>query len=241
MARQQPGIGFSSSGLVRILSRLALAEAPDRAASLAEQLGQWLDLADATSIYTVLHAQAGPAAGQGPQRHPLQQDLEQLRSSMGAALGSEAQEPNPWRIRLPQPGPQESPEQAADFTPYHRYYLAWQREMENSIPPLRARARAQAARGGPVLQRLAALDASLEQILAPRERQLLGTLPLLLARRFAQAREAAGTALDGMQPGGWLRRSSAELQAVLQAELEFRLLPVTGLIEAIAEEENDSP
>lgn len=95
MARQQPGIGFSSSGLVRILSRLALAEAPDRAASLAEQLGQWLDLADATSLYTVLHAQAGPAAGQGPQRHPLQQDLEQLRSSMGAALGSEAQEPNP--------------------------------------------------------------------------------------------------------------------------------------------------
>ena len=92
----------------------------------------------------------------------------------------------------------------------------------------------------------AALDAVLEQALATRERNLLATLPLLLAKRFGHLykahQEALGDrlALDDpemwMRPGGWLAMYCRDMQAVLLAELEVRLQPVAGLIEALGNE-----
>jgi hypothetical protein len=41
-----------------------------------------------------------------------------------------------------------------------------------------------------------------------------------------------------MQPGGWLAAFGQELQEALLAELDARLQPVTGLIEAIRNKGN---
>jgi hypothetical protein len=43
------------------------------------------------------------------------------------------------------------------------------------------------------------------------------------------------------QPGGWLHRFDKELEAALLAELEVRLQPVTGLMEALRNEGEQSP
>ena len=80
--------------------------------------------------------------------------------------------------------------------------------------------------------------------LAPRERSLLATVPQLLGRRFEQLHQAHRGTLpaDGaddparwLQPGTWLTRFCHDMKAVLQAELDLRLQPVAGLLEALNE------
>lgn len=154
--------------------------------------------------------------------------------------------PGKARIELPTPALQASVDGAADFAPYHRYYLAHQRDMSSSIGPLRANVRAALSRQSPALKRLAALDAVLDQTLTARERNLLATVPARLARRFEHLFTAHQAALNEaqaaddparwMQPGGWLAIFCGEMQAVLLAELELRLQPIAGLIEALDNE-----
>ena len=90
------------------------------------------------------------------------------------------------------------------------------------------------------------LDAVLEKALSGRERDLLATVPALLARRFAQLYEAHQARLaeaqteddpgQWMQAGGWLAAFCADLRTVLLAELELRLQPVAGLLAALDKE-----
>jgi hypothetical protein len=137
-------------------------------------------------------------------------------------------------------------ESAAEFSPYRRYYLAHQRDMQVGIAPLRTSARAALSRHSPALQHLAALDAVLDQALATRERTLLSTVSSLLAKRFEhlyaahQAAQVEAQADDDpsrwMEPGEWLAVFCREMQAVLLAELDTRLQPVAGLIEALHNE-----
>jgi hypothetical protein len=44
-----------------------------------------------------------------------------------------------------------------------------------------------------------------------------------------------------MQPGAWLERFCGELKAVLLVELDVRLLPTVGLIEAMNNEKTKHP
>ena len=154
--------------------------------------------------------------------------------------------PGKARIELPTPVPNASPESAAEFSPYRRYYLAHQRDMTASIGTLRTSVRAALSSHSPALERLAALDAVLDQALSTRERTLLSTVSSLLAKRFEHlyathqaARVDAQTEDEParwMEPGGWLARFCREMQAVLLAELDTRLQPVAGLIEALHNE-----
>ena len=42
-----------------------------------------------------------------------------------------------------------------------------------------------------------------------------------------------------MQPGGWLARFCADMQRVLLAELDLRLMPVAGLVAALDKESTE--
>ncbi len=141
---------------------------------------------------------------------------------------------------MPKPGV--APEVAAAYEPYRRFHLAHQAEMEPGIRALRSRLRQALVGASARLRQLAALDEALDRILASREHQLLATLPSLLEKRFEQLLAAHQQALPDrgqadapllwMQPGGWLAAFCEELQAVLIAELDLRLQPTLGLIEA---------
>jgi hypothetical protein len=143
----------------------------------------------------------------------------------------------------------EAKEPAAVYEPYHRFYLAHQHDMDSSLRPLRTRVRAALSKASPALRQLAALDAALDQILSDREGKLLATVPALLEKRFRQRFEAhrqtlvdtrqADDPAQWMQPAGWLAGFRKELQFVLLAELDVRLQPAMGLIEAFSNEANE--
>lgn len=248
MAQGLPRTRFNTSRLVRALAALAVADVADSKQSFADRLGQWLGFNDALALFSALNAGAA-AGGESAAVAPgsVAQDYARVRTTLAEAIAADGVfRPGKARIALPTPLPNASLEEAADFAPYHRYYLAHQRDMNASIGPLRANVRAGLARRSAALRRLATLDAVMDQALAARERALLATVPGLLAKRFEHLfrmhqaalaeTQAADDAQRWMQPGGWLAVFCRDMQAVLLAELELRLQPVAGLIAALEHE-----
>lgn len=247
MARGVPRTGFNSPRLIRVLADLGVASLSGAKQSLGERLSHWLDFNDAMALFGALTGVAGPqTAPSAADETTLRADFARVQDSLVAGIRVDGVfHPGKARIKLPIPAPQASAESPADFSPYHRYYLAHQREMTSAIGPLRVHARATLARRAATGQRLAALDAVLEEALAPRERTLLATIPLLLAKHFEHMYATHSQGLTDiaeddperwLAPGGWLAAFCCDLQGVLLAEVEFRLLPVAGLIEALGSE-----
>lgn len=273
---------FNSAGLVRMLAELAVADVADPKQTFAERLGEWLDFKDALALYSALNSAATGAPSRAAPAAALRGQLVQVRGELAAAVAAAGTtQPGGTNLALPTPLPNAAPESAADFAPFHRYYLAHQRAMAAAVSPLRASARTALAGQSAALRQLAALDAVFDQALAAREASLLATVPVLLGKRFAQLyaahrreREAAapdvagqaapdaagqaataGAAATGegtpgagappddparwMQPGGWLVRFCAEMQRVLLAELDLRLMPVAGLVAALDKESTE--
>ena len=232
MTRTLTRTHFHSSRLVRILSDLALVEPVGAGGAFAEKLGQWVDIAGAISLRAAQTAiPAGAHAG--------------MPSVAAVSIGEEfarmraALEDSITRRGLPMGA-------ATDYEPYRRYYFAHQRDMDLNVCQLRVKVRARLAKASPALKQLADLDAALDAILSERESKLFSKVPLLLERRFAQllkahqqrlvATQQADNPAFWMKPGGWLARFCHELQTVLLAELDVRLQPTLGLIEAFNNE-----
>jgi hypothetical protein len=95
---------------------------------------------------------------------------------------------------------------------------------------LTARIREDVAGLSPAMARLVAVDTALGNTLAAHTRQYFAEIPALLARHFEQVRRDN----PGL-PEAVLEQFCAQLRELLLAELETRLLPALGLIEAINE------
>ncbi len=239
---------FNRAGLVRILSETA-PEAIDPQYDFGERLGQWLDFTDALALFSVLNASTGTtaAAPASPAARNLHDQLARVRRNLGESIRNDGVfSGEPAKIRFPTPLPDDTPASAAEFTPYHRYYLAHQRDMSAAIAALRANARKALAARSPAHRQLAEVDAAFEKALITRERNLLATIPMLLAKRFAQRYDdhRAGLAEGSTDnpatwatPSSWLEAFCQDTQAVLLAELDLRLKPVAGLIAALGEAE----
>lgn len=245
MAAESPRTTLNRAALVRILSE-TVPEPIDPRYDLGERLGQWLDVTTALTLYSALNNSAGakpaaPADG-STAASSLQGQLTAVRQQLtDSILHDGVFSTEPARIRFPLPPPAAAPG-VADFTPYHSYYLAHQREMSAAIDTLRAKARKALATGTAPLRQLAEVDAIFERALQAQERHLLGMIPLLVAKRFEQRYQDHRAALSDAndddpaqwaQPGGWLEAFCRDVQAVLLAELELRLKPVAGLVAAL--------
>lgn len=248
MTRVSARTNFRSSTLIRQLAELDAVDLVDPGSGYAEKLGAWIHFADAIALSAV-HADSLPArlsaAPQATTRRAADAaaDLERTRALLADAI---ARSFAPGAVRshnkLPAPLLELPLDLPAAFAPYRRFHLTHQRDMELGIQPLRVNLREALAKASPRLRKLAELDAIFEKVLRERESKLLSRVPALLAKRFEQLFKDHQQALaesgqddkpaGWIRPGGWLTRFCQELQAVLLAELELRLQPATGLIEA---------
>lgn len=204
------------SALVRQLAGY-LPAPPDAARQdLAERLGGWLDVRDAIALHAAhqaLPTLAPRRAATRPAVADLHAALQRLRATLRQGIAAAPALPI-------------EPQDSA-FAPHHQRCLDHQRRMEAAIEPFRAHVRQSLAAASPRLARLAALDATLDQLLGGREQRLLSGVPAFLKARFEQLRQS--------HPDTWPAPFEQELQQALVAELDLRLQPVTGLIEALAE------
>lgn len=237
MKRVSPGTGLNGSALAHLLAGWGVLEAPAAPPAFVEGLGHWLDWTHAIPLHAALvtdaPAPASRAAGSA------MAEVEALRDALVRGITDEGGPPEARRRRGPPVPPlREPPAPVAppslDVSTYRRRHADQQRAMDVALEALRERLRDRLAGRSAAGARLAAVDAVMARALAPREQTLLGLLPTLLERRFEQLR-AAQAAADPSPSTAWLDDFQLDLQRLLLAELELRMLPLVGLAEALAE------
>lgn len=202
-------------------------------AAFADGLSQWTGWADAIALSAALDrplAKSPTSGDEEPLRYEeAYAEYQRVRALLARAIVREAGAVG------------RSPLDAGlGFSPYRQCYVARQQAMDVAIGPLREQVRAALAAGTPELARLAAVDTVMAQVLSNQERRLLATVPLLLEEHFGRLRAAQASGAGdgpGSEDGAWLDLFRQDLQAVLLAELELRLQPVEGLVEALRHNE----
>lgn len=232
---------FGTSRLVRLLGAWAPVDADRSGMDFAERTSLWLGPLDAIRLQSAHRAPGrATAAVRGPVRgranDALDDDVRRVRGVLARAIAQD-----PLALANLEPGDPDF-----GYPPFRQRHLDLQRQMEQMVTALREHLRQAAAARSPRLRQLAELDAALQEVLAAREQKLLPTAAALLERRFAglrrahrQAQEAAGQADDPAQwqrPGGWLHAFAQDWQQALMAELDLRLEPVAGLLDALRHE-----
>jgi hypothetical protein len=208
---------FNRSALVRQLAGwLPAPEEPSRQ-DFAERLGGWLNVADAITLASAHQTLPTRAPARRPVQKPMahpQADLERVRGMLAKAITT----------------PPHPPTDASDteFALHHQRYLDHQRRMEMAIDALRDHVRQVLAATSPKLAQLAAMDAMLDQMLGGREQRVLHGVPAIVKARFAQLRRS--------QPDTWPTPFEQDFQQVLMAELDLRLQPVMGMVDAFGKE-----
>lgn len=252
MTRALQRTNFHSSDLIRTLDELAVMNIDEPDGDFAEKLGQWIDFADAITLCAVHNACTAipPGMKSGAQpfaRAAIAQDFDRMRVVLENSIKVSCS-PNAGQTRLALPIPKLGTpiEDASAYEPYRRFHLAHQRDMELSVRLLRANVREQIAKVSSRLKQLADFDATLDGILRERENKLLSTVALRLKMRFDQLLKAHQQTLASaqqedspdlrMKAESWLTRFCSELETVLLAELDLRLQPTVGLIEAFNHE-----
>lgn len=250
MAQSQNSLptSFNSSSLVRLLASLDVAPAADRAQTFAEKLSHRVAWTDAISLSGVLGAGATAVAeevqaGSSAQMDSVVAQLQRLRQELTESVAKDTilSGANWGRARSTAIPASADTSDAADFdfAAYRRSYVAQQRSMEERIGVLRAVVRMVAAAHSPALSQLAALDAAMDTALGAHQRRVTASVPLLLEKRFKGLRRPleggplrqgdAPAAVPVKPPAGY----GTTLQGVLLAEMEVRLQPVEGMIQAL--------
>lgn len=239
---------FSNSRLVRLLGQWTPVDASTGVKTagmdFAERWSLWLNTFDAIGLQAAHQAiragEGAPPPARTRRAFHLEEDLERVRGTLARAI---AQDP----LQLEGYGDDDVAQ--AGFAPFQQRHHALQRQMEQMIAPLRDHVRQALGQASATLRPLATLDASLEQVFARHQLQLLPHTVSLLQRRYEQLRQAHRQALEAAgqeddpsrwrQPGGWLDTFGQDWRQALAAELDLRLQPVTGMVEALAHELNN--
>lgn len=170
----------------------------------------------------------------------LARHVDKVRAQLAESIGQGAPVGSGLaRIDMPALSGGEAPEPKTAFAPYRRFVAAHQRQMESTLRSLRALLRQQLSQRGGHGQQLAALDAAFESILAEREATLLMQTTKLLEKRFVQTLKAQLQAPAQLQvmaqvnPLTLHQNLRQTLRLALLAELDTRLQPTLGLLEAL--------
>lgn len=232
---------FGTSRLVRQLHSWTPVEAQP-SSDVAEHMSRWFDPLAAIRLQAAqqeVRAYAATPAKRAPATPSLADDVQRVRGVLANAI---AQDPLAG-LALGDEDP--------GYAPYHQRHLELQRQMTQMVAALREHARHTLAAASPAMRQLAVLDATFEELLAPREQALLPTVASLLDRRFHQLRgahrqvhETTGEPDDPAQwrrPGGWLHTFTTEWRQALLNELDLRLEPAAGMVDALRHEIGTTP
>jgi hypothetical protein len=252
LARDARRIPLTGSTFIRTLAALndvCASEVPD---AFAQRLAQWFDWTHAFSLSAALsdasERSAVPGFGGLGAVSADERELARVRSALAKTIAdAPAGGAEPRRLERPLAGMVAPTAMPADFATYRQRYTKCQLAMETQIVPLRRRLRSTLADRSPALAKLAELDSVMEQVVGAQERALLATVAGRLEPRFEQLRgvqqdvASPETSPHVSQPGPWLERFRQEMRALLLAELDLRLQPVEGLLEASRKSLSDRP
>ena len=245
---------LNGSRLIRYLTDLAVTDCGVSHQQFAERLGRLIDFSDSI-ILSAAHGELPTLAFEKTTESSAEVNDKFMSTRMGMVqfiVDSCVLKSCKTRIKFPSldMGGALDPEGSFDpqtgFDAYHRFYLLQQRDMDIKIQHLRVEIRDSATGASPRLAQLAVLDTALGDTLQSHTRRFFSVIPKLLERRFKalfqhhqQSIQSTGRPdepLSWSEPGGWIEQFCRESRGLLLAELDIRLQPVLGLVEALNEE-----
>jgi len=247
LARESRRTPLTGSAFIRALAALDEFPAPAAPDDFAQRLARWFDWTHAFSLASALgDASARPDAPRFGGHGALaadEREVARVRTALARAI-AEAPDggPPPRRLGRPLAGVAVPAAAPVDFATYRQRYTKCQLAMETQVVPLRRRLRSSLADRSAGLARLAELDIVMEQVVGAQERALLAGVGARLEPLFDRLRAAApGASSESPQPGPWLDRFRQEMRRLLLAELDLRLQPVDGLLQACRKSSSDRP
>ncbi len=234
------------SRLVRFLSELSVTGVEVSHKNFAERLGRLIDLSDSIALskthgqLTSISAEAATRTDSKAFAESVLNELLQTREQMVQFILRSFSPETGW-LTLPTANAKATPEELMAYEAYQRFYVTHQREIDFKAKSLRRHCREAISDLSPQMAQLAALDAALDDTLEVDARKLFTGVPRLLGKRFKYLLQQHQQTMEGQRddpsqwtlPGGWLDVFYKEMQGLLLAELEARLQPALGLIEAL--------
>ena len=194
-----------------------------RAAALPRRLGELIDLSDSIKLSNTHFQLAALPFEQGSMSaESVVADFLESRSAMVRSIArSFRPAAGHSNIRLPDLVCDDSGT-LPDFGPYLRFYAAHQRDLEFRVRNLQDRVRFAVEGLSPRLARLVSLEKALDRTLLAQHRLSFSRVPRLLEQRFLVLAEGEGT------DEALLLKCRQDMQSLLLAEADARLLPVLG-------------
>lgn len=243
MTQALPQVSLGRSRLVRFLTDISASDSPVSHRQFTERLGQLIDFADSITLSDA-HARdlVVECEDVGSFSAGVTEEFLRARSRLvQAAMRSFFPTTGPTRIRWPaeESAPPDTASEAA--RPYIRFYQQQQADVDGKVRGLHLRTRQAVSALSGNLARICAIDAALGDALALHSRSYLASVPEVLDTRleflFGQYQDAvAGGAAATSAWSETREQIRREAQGLLLAEVEARLLPALGLIEALNEE-----
>jgi len=231
MAQAFSDISPHSSRLVRLLKTLGVSGANASGRQFARRLGQLVDLQDSIAISAV-HIGPGtvPTDANSQPGESIKEEFLTVRASMVRSVIHNVV-PREGAARERGVRVLDQPEEVAEesHARYLRLYVAQQREIIYWVRRLQAQVRESVAPVAPELAQLAALDEALGDALAGYSRKQFARVTVLLRKRFESLAAEANVGTEQELN----EQICAEMREILLAEIDARLLPVQGLIEAL--------
>lgn len=235
---------------MRFLADLSISEIEPTRKGFAQRFGQLIDLSDSINLSNV-HGELrrikfDPLDITSEAIH--QEFLRVRQTAVQNIIKSFEPHRGPSTVRLS--FPRVCVDDDASFEPFQRFYLAHQREIDLRVQYIQSYMRDSVSGLSPTLAKLAALDTAIGDTLAAHTHKAFAVVPKLLAKRFEHLLEehqqgslpledASFEAIklpdQQAKPAPWLKTLRSDMQGLLLAELEVRLLPVLGLVEAVNE------
>jgi len=219
---------------------------------VAERLGHWLGAFDAIKLDGTLHSLRSritemPAAGAAVDIDRLERMVHSAQAELHDLIDTRL--PPALPVRGPLVAMEDEGTAASGHAMHQQRYLELQQQLGVRLAQCRAQVRQGMSAGKPQWRQLAVLDASMEQMLGRHEQKLWAMLPACLERRFEHWRQSHSPqehatdpeegAAAWCQPGGWLHAYAQDQRALLLAEMEVRLQPILGLLEAVRNEHRE--
>lgn len=219
----------NSSKLINTLQALALCDSSPSQQHFAQKLGDLLDLPDAFEVADNLRGlkrMAFKNANQGCNSKAIQQQFLQDKQTLQQTLSNKVQQHTRF-----------DNEQAES---YSQFYSLCQSELEHGVFKIRKSLLNALKQSSVRMARLVFLDELLQDKLGAQMRSFYAVLPKLIEKHFQALKNPEQQQLDMIALGQadsshWPQQLKQDIQHLLLAELELRLQPLMGLIEAVDE------
>ncbi len=226
------------SRFVRQLTALSAQNLTAADYNLAERLGHFVGVSGSMNLARGLRSLPTQAKITGSTSAEALQTLlfEQRARMIRVIVESFSADTNEGQNAVPSTATGVRVEALKTFEPYQRFYTTHQIEMAVSVKNLRIQMREALSGVSTAMHQLAELDKTLDDSLEAHARKLFNVSPKLLEQRFRSLlqQHAKDAEIEGE---AWLELFYQDMRELLLAELDVRLQPVLGLLEALNEHE----